>query len=91
MLNEYQREQETLLMRKNEIATRLTKESDIIANFKKLKEATEQFLDFEQISANMLNQLIERIEICPPQKINGEIRQGINIIYRFIGDSISVT
>ena len=61
MLNEYQKEQETLLMRKNEIATRLTKESGIIANFKKLKEATEQFLDFEQISANMLNQLIERM------------------------------
>jgi hypothetical protein len=36
----------------------------------------------------MLNQLIEKIEIGHPVKVNGSTQQEINIIYRFVGTAL---
>ena len=54
-------------------------------NVEKLRKVLSEYLDIDTLTANMLNQLIERIEIGHTVKVNGCRQQEITIVYRFIG------
>jgi hypothetical protein len=60
----------------------------------KLKELAAAYSECTTLTAEMLNQLIERIEIGYPETNDGDkkgrkvIRQEINIIYRFINTNL---
>jgi hypothetical protein len=45
----------------------------------------DEYLTIDTLTANMLNQLIERIEIGHAVKVNGSRQQEITIVYRFVG------
>jgi len=85
LLAEYQAEQKTLNEQLKAVNAELSKESDQSENLRKLKETAEQFLNFEELTTNMLHQLIDRIEIGHTEIIDGKKRKNINIVYRFIG------
>ena len=84
MLAEYTQEQKQLSQRIAAIQTELSKKDEFTENLQKLKDVRHSFLNIEELTANMLNQLIERIEIGYPVTVNGSTQQEINIIYRFI-------
>ncbi|HHW46447.1 MAG TPA: DUF4368 domain-containing protein [Clostridiales bacterium] len=88
MLSDYTQEQKQLIQRLNSIESKLHKKDEFTANLQKLKEIIHMYLNIEKLTANMLNQLIDRIEICHPVKMNGSTQQEINIIYRFIGTTL---
>ena len=54
-------------------------------NVQKLKAVLDEYLNIEDLTANMLNQLIERIEIGHTVKVDGCRQQEITIVCRFIG------
>jgi len=85
LLTEYQTEQKTLNKQLQTITVELSKETDQSENLQKLKKIAEQYLDFNELTSNMLHQLIDRIEIGHTEVIDNEKRQEINIVYRFVG------
>lgn len=85
LLNDYTSEQKQLTDRLQAIQSELNKKDEFSNNLDKLKEIIQSYLEIETLSADMLNQLIERIEIGHPTKTDGIVRQEINIIYRFVG------
>ncbi|GHU97932.1 resolvase [Clostridia bacterium] len=87
-LNDYQREQREINERLTSINKELGKVNDYDKGFECLKVVADEYLACKELTAEMLHKLIERIEISPSQEENGEIRQRINIIYRFISTSI---
>ncbi|MGI6745882.1 MAG: DUF4368 domain-containing protein [Acutalibacteraceae bacterium] len=88
MLSDYTQEQKQLTQRLNAIQSELNKKDEFTENLQKLKDIIHMYLNIDKLTANMLNQLIERIEIGHPIKVNGSTQQEINIIYRFIGTTL---
>ena len=85
MLIEYTQEQKQLIVRLAVIDSELNSAIDDTQNVQKLKAVLDEYLNVETLTANMLNQLIERIEIGHTVKVNGCRQQEITIVYRFIG------
>ena len=85
MLIEYTQEQKQLNARLTVIESELSCTSNEEQNVQKLKTVLDEYLNIETLTANMLNQLIERIEIGHTVKVDGCRQQEITIVYRFIG------
>ena len=67
------------------IGAELRRTGDDEQNVQKLKAVLDEYLSIDTLTANMLNQLIERIEIGHAVKVNGCRQQEITIVYRFVG------
>jgi len=89
MLNDYQQEQKQLIQRSSVIQNELDKKDEYTENLQKLKDMIHMYLNIDKLTANMLNQLIEKIEIGHTVKVNGSTQQEINIIYRFVGTALN--
>lgn len=55
------------------------------ASIEFFKEKLNEFVDFKELTAPMVNQLIERIEVFHRENDNGKEIRRIKITYRFIG------
>ncbi|MDR1094084.1 MAG: DUF4368 domain-containing protein, partial [Clostridiales bacterium] len=93
LLQGYQAEQKSLDERITVINGGLEKPDDYGDRLNKLKSFALAYSECTALTAEMLNQLIERIEIGYPETDGGDkntkvIRQEINIIYRFINTNI---
>ena len=88
MLGEYQQEQKQLSSRLSVIQSELAKKDQYLEHVQKLSEVIKEYLNVETLNANMLNQLVERIEIGYPITVDGVKQQEINIIYRFVGTTL---
>ena len=85
MLTEHTNEQKQITARLAVIEAELGVVGNDEQNVQKLKTVLDEYLNIETLTANMLNQLIERIEIGHTVKVDGCRQQEITIVYRFIG------
>ena len=85
LLTEYTEERKQLTARLVAIGTEQSRAEDDEQNVRKLKAVLDEYLTIDMLTANMLNQLIERIEIGHAVKVNGCRQQEITIVYRFVG------
>jgi DNA invertase Pin-like site-specific DNA recombinase len=88
MLGDYQREQQELNGKLVRIIKELEKVGGKEKDYDRLKTVIDEFKSCKELTAEMLNKLIDRIEIGYPERTDGIVRQEINIIYRFISMSI---
>jgi len=88
-LSGYQKEQAQLSERLAAITTELGKTDDYAERFRKLQALAAAYADSTELTAEMLNQLIERIEIKHLEHSNGIKKQQITIIYRFINTTLN--
>jgi DNA invertase Pin-like site-specific DNA recombinase/C4-type Zn-finger protein len=88
LLKGYQAEQKALSGRLTVIDGELAETIDYEKGFKKLKMLAAVYADCTELTAEMLNRLVERIEISHPQRLNSKQMQNISIIYRFIGSAL---
>jgi DNA invertase Pin-like site-specific DNA recombinase len=88
LLQSCQTEQKTLNGRLTVVNGELAKTDDYETRLKKLKSFAIAYSESTELTAEMLNRLIERIEISYPERIDGDIVHKINIIYRFINSNI---
>ena len=87
-LSDYQDEQKRISQRLQAINAELNKQNDYAENIQKLSEVVQGFMDVKELTANMLNQLVERVEVGHEVEIDGEKRQEISIVYRFVGGEV---
>ena len=74
-----------MITRLSSIDVELNKQNDYEADVQKLKEVLDEYLAMEHLTETIVNQLIERIEIGHPIKVDGVRQQEITIVYRFVG------
>lgn len=82
---EYQEEQsiiddEILNMEKELRSSEVSKN-----NIEMFKKKVMEFADFKVLTSAMVDQLIEKIEVCHKKIVNNEEIREIHIVYRFIG------
>jgi len=87
-LNDYQNEYNQLSQRLKVIEAELNKKDEYTENLQKLSEVIKDYMSIKELTSNMLNQLVERIEVGHVEEVKGQKRQEINIIYRFIGTAL---
>jgi DNA invertase Pin-like site-specific DNA recombinase len=87
-LADYQCEQKVLNERLAVISKDLGKTDDYETNLNKLRSYAAVYADNEALTAEILNQLVERIEISRPIRENGKPTQEIHITYRFINTTL---
>ena len=88
LLHDYKVEQSGVDNKVKEIKKQLEKSQNIINGLSKLKEEVNKYLDFEELTHEMVNALISKIVIEHKKKENGIKTQEINIVWRFIDMSI---
>lgn len=84
MVNEYQKEQVELKERLEKITDLINQKTNETDNIKKFKEVANKYLDFKVLTAELVNNLIDHIEIGFPKVVDGIQVREINIFYRFI-------
>ena len=87
-VNDYQNEQKQLSQRLQIIESELNQKDEYAENLQKLSDTIKGYMTIKELTANMLNQLVERIEVGHAIEMDGEKQQEINIIYRFIGSEL---
>ena len=85
LLNEYQSEQKSLKYKLNEITTNNKETTTDINMARRFTEVADKYLNFTELTKEMINDLIDHIEISPLQIINGEKKREVKIVYRFVG------
>lgn len=88
MVKEYQQEQKNLNVRLNEINEVIDKNKDMIDSIKCLKEIVNEYLNFKELTIDMVYKLISKIYVEHPKEENGVKTQEITIVYRFIDMAI---
>ena len=84
LVNEYQKEQVELKERLEKITDLINQKTNETDNIKKFKEVANKYLDFKVLTAELVNNLIDHIEIGYPKVVDGIQVREINIFYRFI-------
>ena len=85
MLDNYQDEQKKLNSQLSEIESKLTQENKTEANIEMFKQIAKKYIDFEELTPEIINNLISHIIIGYVKVINGTKFREIKIVYKFIG------
>ena len=86
MLGKYEAEQETLRSRCQELQAQITAAKTTSDNAKQFIRMVRKFTDIQELTAEIVATLIERVEVGQAQVIDGVKKQEIKIIYNFIGN-----
>lgn len=85
---DYQNEKNQLSQRLQAIEAELNQKDEYTENLQKLSEAIQSCMNIKELTANMLNQLVERIEVGHVVEVDGQKQQEISIIWRFISATL---
>ena len=86
LCTKFQTEQEQLDMRISDLTAEVNAKADRQQNIRNWVETIKKYSDPKELTAEMLNALIEKITVHNAETLeNGEKRQKVDIYYRFIG------
>jgi len=88
LLAGYQAEKKTLMERMTAITAEFGKTCDNEENLKKLKLLSVIYADSTELTAEIVNKLIECIELKPLGIVDGKRTHELNINYRFINEAL---
>ena len=84
MLDKYQEEQKEINNRLNEIEDKFLKNSLNEKNILKLKHALKEYLNFDELTPELINNLIDHITLSHIKVINGVKTRNIKIAYKYV-------
>jgi len=84
-----QNEQTEIKERLAAINGELDKTDDYAEQMRKLQAIAAYYVNHTELTAEMLNKLIKRIEVKHVERSNGKKKQEITIIYRFINTTLN--
>lgn len=86
MLTNYEAEQDTLRGRCETLRVQITSARTISDNARQFIRLVRQFTEMQELTAEIVATLIERVEVGQAQKVDGVKKQEIKIIYNCIGN-----
>ena len=83
LLTDFQKEQKQLITRLEDLTTKSNKYKTQIERIKEFRQVADKYLNFTELTNEIVHSLIDHIEIDVNTINNKKIKE-INIIYRFI-------
>ena len=87
MLDKYQEEQKEINNRLNEKEDKFLKNSLNEKNILKLKHTLKEYLNFDELTPELINSLIDHITLSHIKVINGVKTRNIKIAYKYVSES----
>ena len=81
----YEKEQASLHDLLSQAETELASYQTVTANIDRFLKAVRKYREPEVLTAPMLNELVEKIIVHAPVKVNGKRHMQVDVIFRFIG------
>lgn len=88
---DYEFEQTNLNQEVTSLESQLSKQKEETENIQKFLKVVRKYTSLEELSPNIVNELIDRIEIHKPDKSTGKRTQQIDIYYNFVGNLVDFT
>lgn len=85
MSERYEKEQEQLSPRISKLTYYVEKSKQSFDSVSCWMKTIRKYADITELSREILNDIIERIDVYQPEKVDGKRSQRIDIIYRFVG------
>ena len=85
LLNKFQQEQEDILAEKAKLESETEAYHEIRSDAEHFAELLEQCGEITELTAEILNMLIDKIVVYNPRPIDGVMHQQIDVYYRYIG------
>lgn len=82
---DYEAEQKRLILETADIETEFEKSEETVNNVEYFLKIVRQYTDISELSARVVNDLIDKIVIGAPVKINGQRIQSVDIYYTAVG------
>ncbi|CDG03727.1 recombinase family protein [Lactococcus lactis] len=86
MSQNYEQEQEKLGKDLACLEQRVAEVEDVTSDINRFIQVAKKYLEPDQLEADMVRELIEKIEIGEKGRVDGKNEQKIRIIYRFVGE-----
>lgn len=84
MLDKYQEEQKEINNRLNEIEDKFLKNSLNKKNILKLKQTLKEYLNFDELTPELVNSLIDHITLSHIKDNNGVKTRNIKMTYKYV-------
>ena len=86
MLSNYETEQGELRSKCENLQVQISAAKAESNNVKQFLRAVKKFTEMPNLTSEIVSTLIERVEVGQAEKVDGVKKQGIRVIYNFIGD-----
>ena len=86
MLAGYESERETLRVKCETLQVQISEAKVTSDNARQFIRMVRKLTEIQELTPEIVSTLIERVEVGQAEKIDGEKKQKIRIIYNFIGD-----
>ena len=83
--NRYESEQQELKAKNSDIENHLSSETDKSDNLQKFINKVKKIIRPDKLTAELVNELIDRIEVHAPRYLDGKRYQMIDIFYKGVG------
>ncbi|MCH5212405.1 MAG: recombinase family protein [Oscillospiraceae bacterium] len=85
LADQYEQEQNDLKEKVKALSVEIEQQENESNNIERFIAKVHKYFDLQELTADILNDLIKRIEVYAPEKIDGRRKQRIDIYYDFVG------
>lgn len=85
LAEQYEQEQTELKEKVKTLSDEIEQQEQESNNVERFIAKVHKYFDLQELTSDVLNDLVKRIEVYVPEKINGRRTQCIDIYYGFIG------
>lgn len=85
LAEQYEQEQEELKEKVKILSDEIEQQEQETNNVERFIAKVHKYFDLQELTPNILNDLVKRVEVYAPEKINGRRTQRIDIFYDFVG------
>ncbi|MCL2083565.1 MAG: DUF4368 domain-containing protein [Oscillospiraceae bacterium] len=82
----YEQEQKELELKVKTLQAQLSRQKEERMNVERFLKQVRKYTRVTELTPTMLHELVERVEVCAPDKINGKRIQQIKISYNYVGN-----
>ena len=86
MLDGFEAEQTQIRARCEQLRIAISEDKEKTDSTERFIKLVRQFTDMPELTTEIAATLIEKILVCQAEKVDGQQRQKVRIVYNFIGD-----
>ena len=85
LADDYEREQEDLRKSIDTLTAEVEQQREQSENVERFIEKIHKYFDLQELTPTILNDMVQRVYVHAPEKINGKRTQQIDIYYDLVG------
>ncbi len=85
LADDYEKEQDSLLKTIEKLTSEIDRQEEQSENLGRFIEKVHKYFDLQELTPTILNDMVKRVYVHAPQKVDGKRTQDIDIYYDLVG------